>query len=147
MVELKKREKEEERLARQRVKEQIEQDKLARKAKFGGQTPQSQPSSAQITQPVTSPSTTTANKNYSEVKLQIKLTNGTALVQTFGAKEPLSAVRLYVEMNRTDEPGQFTLMTPFPRKVFGADDFDKPLDLLGKNKLLNGYTYGNYCLF
>lgn len=36
IVEQRKREKEEERLARQRVKDQIEQDKLARRAKFSG---------------------------------------------------------------------------------------------------------------
>ena len=63
---------------------------------------------------------------------QIRLTNGQALTQTFGAKEPLSAVCLYVELNRTDgQTAPFSLMTSFPRKVFGPDDMDKPLDALG----------------
>jgi hypothetical protein len=62
---------------------------------------------------------------------QIRLTNGQALTQTFGSKEQLSAVRLYVEMNRTDESGPFSLMTNFPKKVFTDDDYEKPLDLLG----------------
>lgn len=65
--------------------------------------------------------------------LQIRLTNGQALTHTFGAKEQLSAVRLYVELNRTDGAGPFSLMTSFPRKVFSDDDYDKPLDLLGKS--------------
>jgi hypothetical protein len=39
-------------------------------------------------------------------------------------------------MNRTDEEGPFSLMTTFPRKVFSDEDFDKPLDILGKNTFL-----------
>lgn len=134
MVELRKREKEEERLARQRVKDQIEQDRLARKAKFGQADNASSPPANVVEKPVatsTSSSAVSSSKNYSEAKLQIRLTNGKALTQTFGAKEPLSAVRLYVEMNRTDEPGPFSLMTSFPRKIFNSDDYDKPLDILG----------------
>ena len=65
-------------------------------------------------------------------KSQIRLTNGQALTQTFGSKEQLSAVRLYVEMNRTDGAGPFSLMTNFPKKIFSEDDYEKPLDLLGK---------------
>ena len=39
-------------------------------------------------------------KDYSEAKLQIRQTNGQPLVHSFGAKESLAAVRLYVQMNR-----------------------------------------------
>lgn len=63
--------------------------------------------------------------------MQIRLTNGQALTQTFGVKEQLSAVRLYVEMNRTDGDSPFLLMTSFPKKVFKEEDFEKPLDHLG----------------
>lgn len=54
------------------------------------------------------------------------------MIQNFGVKEPLSAVRLYVEMHRTDGDGPFKLMTSFPRKVFSTEDYDKPLETLGK---------------
>lgn len=128
LLEQRKREKEEERLARQRVRDQIEQDKLARKAKAQAETAKLPVTT--VTCPITAVSTS-GTKNYIEAKLQIRLTNGSALTHTFGAKEPLSAVRLYVEMNRTDEPGLFSLMTSFPRKVFTEDDYDKPLDVLG----------------
>lgn len=135
LVEQRKREKQEEKQARQRVKDQIEQDRLARKAKFGPQettpaavSPQEKPVAPTSSSSISACSTA---KNYTEAKLQIRLTNGSALTQTFGAKEPLSAVRLYVEMNRTDEPGPFSLMTSFPRKTFNTDDYDKPLDILG----------------
>ncbi|GJQ87311.1 hypothetical protein Trydic_g17360 [Trypoxylus dichotomus] len=129
LLELRKKEKEETRLAKEKVKAQIEQDKIARKLKFGGMPPvekvESTASTTAIVQRASQP------QSYSEVKLQIRLTNGSTLVHTFGAKEPLSAVRLYVQINRTDDPGPFSLMTPFPRHIFGPDDFDKPLELLG----------------
>lgn len=68
--------------------------------------------------------------------LQIRLTNGQALTQTFSAKEPLAAVRVYIETNRTDGSGPFSLMTNFPKKIFQGDDFEKPLDVLGMNEHL-----------
>lgn len=51
-------------------------------------------------------------------------------MQNFGIKEPLSAVRLFVEMNRTDVV-PFKLMTTFPKKIFSVEDYDKPLESLG----------------
>ncbi|KAL1501429.1 hypothetical protein ABEB36_006749 [Hypothenemus hampei] len=125
LVEQRKREKEEERLARQRVKDQIEADKLARKAKFEGAAPKETPSPPQVNIEKKVP------QSYSEVKLQIRLIDGKTLVQNFGAKEPLSAVRLYIEMNRTDGEEPFKLMTSFPKKIFVNEDYDKPLDTLG----------------
>lgn len=127
IIEQRKREKEDERLAKQRVKEQIEQDRLARKAKFSGQsfeTPpsQQQPQKLQTPKPQTS---------YSEVILQIRLADGASIVQKFGAKEPLSAVRLFVQMNCPDGNQSFSLMTNYPKKVFGPDDYDAPLETLG----------------
>lgn len=134
-------------MAKQRVREQIEQDRLARKAKFGGGAPESP---SQIVEPEKnkpSPSKPAQpQQNYSEVQLQIRLTNGAALRQKFGAKEPLSSVKLYVEMNRTDGDGPFSLMTSFPpKKVFAQEDYDKPLDLLGMVAI--SYCCITYCLF
>ncbi|KAJ9578760.1 hypothetical protein L9F63_005018 [Diploptera punctata] len=134
LVEQRKREKMEEKLARQRVKAQIEQDKIARRAKFGMASPSegTEPSETVVsatTQPP--PAVSQPSKDYAQTRLQIRLTNGQALTQTFGSKEQLSAVRLYVEMNRTDEAGPFSLMTNFPKKIFTEDDYEKPLDLLG----------------
>lgn len=75
-------------------------------------------------------------KEYYNMLLQIRLTNGQALTQTFSAKEPLAAVRVYIETNRTDGSGPFSLMTNFPKKIFQGDDFEKPLDVLGRNEHL-----------
>lgn len=134
LVEQRKREKLEEKMARQRVREQIEQDKIARRAKFGIATPadgaKHQPAMATAV-PTHQQMPPQPTKDYAQTRLQIRLTNGEALTQTFGSKEQLSAVRLYVEMNRTDGGGPFSLMTNFPKKVFTEDDYEKPLDLLG----------------
>lgn len=136
VMDQRRKDKAEDKLARERIKQQIEQDKLARKQKFGEAVQEdAQPQQS----PETSPSKPAIQQNYSAVKLQIKLSDGKTLVQTFGAKEPLSAVRVYVELNRTDGKAPFTLVdsSSFPKKTFGTDDYDKPLELLGnKTKTL-----------
>lgn len=63
--------------------------------------------------------------------MQIRLPDGTGLTETFGAKEPLSAVRVFIELKRKANEGPFSLMTNFPKKIFDSDDYDKPLDSLG----------------
>ncbi|XP_060570542.1 UBX domain-containing protein 1-like [Ruditapes philippinarum] len=136
IAEQRRRDKMEEKMARQKVKEQIEKDKRERAAKFAKQNQESTPASTSTPQASTSPTPPAASapaekKDYTETRLQIRLTNGQALTQTFKAKEPLAAVRLYIEMNRTDSKGNFSLMTSFPRKVFAGEDYEKPLTELG----------------
>lgn len=129
-IEQRKKEKEEDMKARQRIKDQIEADRQARREKqlqqqgveIAAPTPAAAP---EVAKPA-------AKKDYTETRIQIRLLNGESLTQTFGIKEQLSAVRLYIELNRTDgDGGPFSLMTTFPRKVFVEDDYDKPLDVLG----------------
>jgi len=64
IIEQRKREKEEERLARQRVKELIEADKLARKGI------KSEPSNP-VTPPVQTPVTSSTPKDYTHTKIQV----------------------------------------------------------------------------
>ena len=54
-------------------------------------------------------------------------------MQGFNVKEQLAAVRLYIELNRTDAATarDFRLQTNFPRKIFSEADYEKPLDTLG----------------
>lgn len=138
ILEQRRREKEDDKRARQRVREQIEADKAARRAKAAGassqQTPPATPNAISPTtasSPTEIAPSTAVKKDYNQTRLQIRLTNGQTITQTFGSKEQLSAVRLYIDMNRTDGDGSFNLMTNFPRKVFTDDDFDAPLDVLG----------------
>ena len=126
------REKMEDKLARQRVKEQIEKDKRDRIAKFAKEKEPQQPTTAS-TPAATTPAATTpgVKKEYTECQLQIRFPTGQQLKQTFSAQEPLAAVRLYVEINKPGDLGTFSLMTPFPKKVFQDEDYEKPLDKLG----------------
>ena len=128
------REKRENQLAKERVKAQIEQDKRDRRereAKARGEVTTPGPSITQPSLSSATPSNTTP-KDYSETKIQIRQLNGKPIVQTFKSKESLSAVRLYVQLNREDQPGVTPkLMTNFPKKVFQEEDYDSPLDALG----------------
>merc|ERR1712029_182587 len=128
IAEERKREKMEAAEAKRRVLEQIEADKRARQmereaAKKGVEQP---PVAAQPP-PVAAP-----KRNYDEAKIQIRLQDGKKLEQIFKAKEPLSAVRVFVQMNRpTQDTTPIKLMTTFPKKVFSEEDYEKPLDTLG----------------
>ncbi|KAG5674533.1 hypothetical protein PVAND_004495 [Polypedilum vanderplanki] len=129
IVEQRKREKQEEKIARERVKAQIEADKAARRAKAAGQPPSiSEP----VQVPVQTPQVTPPPKDYKETKIQIRLPNGSTLVETFDKREQLSAVRLFIQLKQGDEPGTFPfgMMTNFPRKVFTEEDYEKSLDEL-----------------
>ena len=47
-----------------------------------------------------------SSHSFLNFRLQIRQTDGKPLVQTFKAKESLSAVRLYAQLNRKDLPGE-----------------------------------------
>lgn len=132
MAELRRREKQETKEAKAKILAQIEADKMARKKKFNmeGSEDAATPTPAP---PLAAAAVTPApKKDYNDARLQIRQSNGQPLVHTFGSKEPLSAVRLYVQMNRTDGGvGEVKLMTNFPKKVFSDDDYDNTLENLG----------------
>ncbi|XP_045133807.1 UBX domain-containing protein 1-like [Portunus trituberculatus] len=132
MAEERRKEKQEDKLARQRVKEQIERDRQARREKDlrgsqGAAPSEAKPQPAPAAQPA-------QKKDYAQARLQIRFPSGTPLVQEFKAKEPLSAVRLWISLNRPDgvpPETPFNLSTSFPRKIFDDEDMDKPLEVLG----------------
>lgn len=133
IIETRKREKIEEKMAKERVRAQIAADKEARRAKMAGETPN--PSAPVVEHATPSSSTSMGNtppKKYSSTKIQIRLPDGSSVVETFDAKEQLSAVRLFIQLKQGIEV-PFRLMTSFPRKVFDEEDFEKPLEVLGKS--------------
>lgn len=133
IVEQRKREKQEEKMARERVKAQIEADKEARRAKAQQQSGQPLPAPAPAPVPASpAPQVVLPPKDYKETKIQIRLPNGSTVVETFDKREQLSAVRLFIQLKQGDEPGTFPfgMMTTFPRKVFAGEDFEKSLEEL-----------------
>jgi hypothetical protein len=117
-------------MARERVKAQIELDKAARRAKAEGLPPSSIPLPAPVQVQV--PQVTSPPKDYKETKIQIRMQDGSSVVETFDKREQLSAVRLFVQLKQGDAPGTFPfgMMTTFPRKVFTDEDFQKSLEEL-----------------
>ena len=76
--------------------------------------------------------------------LQIRLPNGSQMVQKFSAQEQLSAVRLFIDLNRKDGSNEpFNLMTAFPKKVFTEEEHQMTLQMLGKLNNVNTCFYGN----
>ncbi|XP_030385354.1 UBX domain-containing protein 1 [Scaptodrosophila lebanonensis] len=132
IIDQRKREKEEEKAARDRVRAQIEADKAARKAReaLTAGVPEPQPSVSSTTTVSSPTGVKSPPRDYSETRIQIRLQNGSTLNGTFSAKEQLSAVRLYIQV-QTGIDTPFSLMTSFPRKVFTDEDYDKPMDVLG----------------
>lgn len=133
ITELRTREKMEDKLARQRVKDRIARDREERAQKFGGgaQSAAAPPEPAQpsLTSP-TSQGPPPSKKEYDESRIQVRLLDGTTITTVFKALEPLAAVRVYVQMN-TPEDQDFTLLSPYPRRVYTELDMEKPLKELG----------------
>lgn len=135
------REKNEDEIARKRVLDQIKLDREARKAKAAGlPVPEQKPLAPA---PQVAPS-----KDYSTTTLQFRLLDGSTVRQKFDAIEPVSSyllfenliffqlamVRAWVEVNHTNG-APFNMMTPFPRRVFTEDDMGTPLKALSKTDL------------
>jgi len=132
MAELRRMEKQETKNAKARVLAQIEADKIARREKYNMGSSDASPNEKPAAAPAPAPVVAAPKKDYNDARLQIRQSNGQPLVHTFGAKEPLSAVRLYVQMNRSDGGvGEVKLMTNFPKKIFTEDDYDNTLENLG----------------
>lgn len=130
LAEERRREKREAEANRQRVKEQIASDrerlKLQQQAEKGGQV---QLAAAPVV--AQQPAVVAEKRSYDECKIQVRLTDGKTMQHTFRSKEQLAAVRLWIEMNRTDEKTPFQLLQPFPRKQYTDDDMERTLEDLG----------------
>lgn len=133
IADMRRREKMEDKLARQRVKDRIARDREERAQKFGGgaQSAAAPPEPAQpsLSSP-TSQGPPPSKKEYDESRIQVRLLDGSTITTVFKALEPLAAVRVYVQMN-TPEDQDFTLLSPYPRRVYTELDMEKPLKELG----------------
>lgn len=130
LAEEKRREKQEAEAHKQKVRDQIAQDRLAfKKAQEKAANPHKE--TVVATPPPPTQPVITEKRSYDECRIQIRLTDGKTIQQTFKAKEPLAAVRLWIEINRTDGQGKFNLMQTFPRKQFNDDDMAQSLEHLG----------------
>ncbi|ORE17152.1 UBX-domain-containing protein [Rhizopus microsporus] len=127
--EMKKKEKELDRIAKAKVKAQIEADKRERAAKVIEKTneeaaKQSQAESAPAPA-ATSTSQPAVKKEYNDARLQIRIPGMSPVTNTFSATSTLSEVYSFLQSQGCTNP--FTLSTTFPRKTFGEEDKEKTL--------------------
>eukprot|EP01125_Pyxidicula_operculata_P016477 TRINITY_DN5676_c0_g1_i1.p1 TRINITY_DN5676_c0_g1~~TRINITY_DN5676_c0_g1_i1.p1 ORF type:complete len:333 (-),score=115.56 TRINITY_DN5676_c0_g1_i1:84-1082(-) len=133
------REKLEAKIAHEKIKQKVEEDRLARKRQQE-QTESSSTSSnttpsttATTNQPATTPATTPtttsipSSKQHDSCTLQIRLTNGSKLEAKFELNDTVGTVFDYVKKNRTDGSAPFTLLMTYPKKSFTESMRDVPL--------------------
>lgn len=98
---------------------------------MGGETPPTPTPSTSSTASKPTTETFTPQKDYKETKIQLRLPDGSAIVETFDKNETLSAVRLFVQLKTNESaPDVVSLMTTFPRKVFTVEDYEMTLEHL-----------------
>ena len=122
---------------KQKVKEQIVKDREALKLKKENEAAGlstsviSGPLSASAVPAVAAAAPVVQEKkDYTECKIQVRLTDGKSMVHTFDARDVLATVRTWIEQNRTDGalPGaKFNLMQTFPRKIYTDEDMKRTL--------------------
>lgn len=116
-----KREKAENKAAREQILRQIEQDKEERKARFSKECPTTTSTTPLVI-------TSTASKT-GKTKLAIRLLDGSQIIQEFDNKEVLSAVRAYI-VTQKNIPFNITFAMS-PRPAFTEEDMEKSLLVLG----------------
>ncbi|CAO3678763.1 unnamed protein product [Umbelopsis vinacea] len=130
----KKKEKEADKLAKAKIRAQIEADKKERAAKRDASKQATQAQASALAAEAAKP---TVKKEYTDARLQIRLSGGAPITQTFPATNQLEDVARFLRDNGHAQ--SFTLSTPFPRKTFQADDYSKTLkelDLVPSGVLL-----------
>ncbi|CAO3624862.1 unnamed protein product [Mucor fragilis] len=122
-LDMKKREKEQEKIAKAKIKAQIEQDKKERAAKreAAKQVHQAQ-AQAEATAAAQQP---TVKKEYNEARIQVRAPGSGPITHTFDANATLNSVFDYLQSQGL--ANAFTLSTTFPRKTFSAEDQQKTL--------------------
>lgn len=124
------KDKEEDRIARERVKAQIAADraeKEARAALLRGEEPPASQAPAANAAP--SPSQPASSSNIS--RLKFRLPDGSSTISQFPAEAPLSEVRQYVEQNMTLPFTTFTLASTVQHRPFTPEDNNTSLRDLG----------------
>ncbi|EDV23741.1 UBX domain-containing protein 1 [Trichoplax sp. H2] len=121
LAEQRKREKMEDRLAREKVKAMIAEDRARAKGK---PDTTNSVTSQQTSTKVESSTESTVKKEYTNCRIQVRLSNGSNISATFDVNDTIATVMDFVRKNRTDGDCPFNLMTTFPRKVYSENDMD-----------------------
>ncbi|KAH9417563.1 UBX domain-containing protein 1 [Dermatophagoides pteronyssinus] len=128
-IESLKREKDEEKAARDKILKQIELDKAERRARAQGIPTGANPSTSPAVITPSKPSLVSTASKTGKTKLAIRLLDGTQVVEEFDDKEVLSAVRAYIVTQKNID---FNITFTMPlRPPFTEEDMTKSLFVLG----------------
>ena len=138
-AEARKREKIEDAKARQKIKQQIEEDKKARREKEalekalrdGTALPDAAANQASNVQKPTAAASAPTAAATNSARLQIRLPSGPPLTTTRPGDDTLQSVLTWVQEQAPTVALQGSVMTTYPRKTYDASDFGKTLKELG----------------
>lgn len=105
---IRKKEKEEEKIAKERIKAKIEQDKREREAKKKNE--------GSTTIPASSNPATPSKLDFNEALIQVRLPDGNTIKATFKPTDPVRTVHNHIAMLIGTE--NFSLLTTFPKNIF-----------------------------
>ncbi|RKP27692.1 hypothetical protein SYNPS1DRAFT_12309 [Syncephalis pseudoplumigaleata] len=113
-VEAKKREKLEDKRAREAIIRQIEEDKKERAARVSSRA-QASGAASTPPKPAVTAAVPAAAVNHSQARLQLRMPSGPPVVNTFAADAPLDEVMAFVREKLGDPHAAVSLSTTFPR--------------------------------
>lgn len=129
-----KKDKEEEKKAREAVKAAIEQDRLARKIKYDSEKKVVDEKKKEIEKEnlikLAAAAEVSAAERASIARIQFRLPDGRSQTHQFPADSPLSEVYSYVEKELVGSSSQVSLSTTFPRRHLDNEDKTKSLKVL-----------------
>ncbi|GAB1600082.1 UBX domain-containing protein 4-like [Argonauta hians] len=135
-----KKEREEDRRARQRIKEEIDRDRAQRKAKYEKEKLEREMLQKEMREKkekenqMTAAEKEAARREFS--RIQFRLPNGTSITQQFKSSEPLSAARNFISQHAGSN---IQLYTMFPKRTFTNQDMNcslLSLDLVPSSVIL-----------
>ncbi|XP_046698413.1 LOW QUALITY PROTEIN: UBX domain-containing protein 4 [Silurus meridionalis] len=131
LLEERNREKAEEKVARDRVKQQIAQDRAdraARYAKTQEEVDAVRAGALQARQAEQDTKKETAQRERSAIaRIQFRLPDGSSLTNQFPSETKLQEARQFAAQEVGNRFGRFSLATMFPRREFTAEDLEKTL--------------------
>jgi len=128
IAEERRKEKHDDKLYRQRLKQKIAQDRANMKA---AQASSSAPVPKHAPPPAQPPALKQEAKEYDTCRIQFRFPNGSTKTANFDPMDSLSELCRFASDNGYDGNTPLRLMTTFPRKTFGPSDMPMTLKELG----------------
>ncbi|KAH3744066.1 thioredoxin 1 [Pelomyxa schiedti] len=142
---LRRKEKDDEKLAREKIRQEIARDKAERLARLQGSSSATAPTSGAATATAT-PAVVPPAVEYTECHIQFKMPNGQVMKQQFSPTTTVGEIHSFACSHAPPRPsgtyGKLSLLIPFPRQVLNNTHF--PLTLKAVGLVPNGTVVVSY---